>query len=279
MPPDFPLYVGRRYESPFRASRIEAMLEGGRDYTPADFGRMQMDAKTGEAPLLLPRLLGIKPADAAGQQAVALLAKWDQVMDAGKPEPLIYTAWVRRLQRALVEARLGATQWHSYYDPTLIARLLDADPGKAGTLLESSLDDALAALQKEYGADMTLWRWGDAHRAALKSQMLGAIPILGRLFDASLPVSGGDETVNRAGIGRNDGVHFPDVHGPGYRGVFDLSDLDRSRFIIATGQSGDPLSPHYDDLATSWRDGNAITLSGTADEVAARGIGRQRFVP
>jgi penicillin amidase len=61
--------------------------------------------------------------------------------------------------------------------------------------------------------------------------------------------------------------------------VFDLANLDSSRFIIATGESGDPLSPHYGDLAERWRDGEAITLAGSADAVAATGIGRQRFLP
>lgn len=282
VPPDFPTYVGRHYESPFRAERIDEMLDGRSGFTPEDFARMQLDAKTAESTLLLPRLVQARPATATGRQAVALLAKWDAVMDRDRPEPLIYTAWIYRLQHALVQERLGPTDRWSYYDPLLVTRLLDDEPGgsdKVAAILNSALDDALAALTKEYGQDMTAWQWGAAHRAGLKSQLFGAIPVLGSLFDVGFPVSGGDETVNRAGIGRNDGIHFPDAHGPGYRGVFDLSDLDKSRFIIATGESGNPLSPHYGDLAARWRDGGAITLSGTADEVAARGIGRQRFVP
>jgi len=137
----------------------------------------------------------------------------------------------------------------------------------------------VAALGETYGQDMGSWRWGAAHKAALSSQLFGRIPVLGSLFDVGLAAPGGVETVNRAGFARTDGVVFPDQHGPGYRSVFDLADLDNSRFIIATGESGNPLSPYFGNLTKRWRDGEPIKLTGTADEVAARGLGRMRFTP
>ncbi len=54
------------------------------------------------------------------------------------------------------------------------------------------------------------------------------------------------------------------VHGPGYRGVYDLADLDRSRFIIAPGQSGNPLSRHAGDMLVRWRDGGSVTIGAEA---------------
>ena len=38
------------------------------------------------------------------------------------------------------------------------------------------------------------------------------------------------------------------INGPIYRQVIDLANLDNSRYIQSTGQSGHLLSPHYDDL-------------------------------
>jgi penicillin amidase len=64
-----------------------------------------------------------------------------------------------------------------------------------------------------------------------------------------------------------DSVVFPDVHGAGLRAIFDLADLDRSRFIIAGGQSGNPLSAHYRDQVERWRDGRYIELRGRGEEV------------
>src|SRR3546814_17931480 len=54
---------------------------------------------------------------------------------------------------------------------------------------------------------------------------------------------------------------FEDVHGAGFRAVYDLENLDRSRFMIATGQSGNPLSHLYGNLTLRWRDGQTVSLA------------------
>jgi acyl-homoserine lactone acylase PvdQ len=37
-----------------------------------------------------------------------MLAKWDRRMSAGRPEPLIFIAWLRSLNRYLFEPTLGS---------------------------------------------------------------------------------------------------------------------------------------------------------------------------
>jgi penicillin amidase len=279
VPPDFPIYVSRNYgDSPFRAQRVTEMLNGGSGYTVDDFQHMQNDVKEQDADLLMPKLLGAMPKTDAGRQALDLLKVWDRTMPRDRPEPLIYSAWVTRLEQELLKKEVGPNAPDFGYDPMLIHRMLDK-VGDASEILAATLDDTTAALGKAYGANIQSWRWGDAHKAALTSQLFGSIPLVGSLFDIGLPASGGAETVGRAGFRSKDGVHFPDIHAAGYRGVFDLSELDNSRFIIATGESGNPFSPHYGNLAERWRDGGAITLSGTKDQVAAKGLGMLRFAP
>ena len=56
------------------------------------------------------------------------------------------------------------------------------------------------------------------------------------------------------------------VHGAGFRAVYDLADLDRSRFIQAVGQSGNIFSPHYGDLAPLWAKGGTFTLGPLQDQ-------------
>ena len=97
------------------------------------------------------------------------------------------------------------------------------------------------------------------------------------IFGYGIETDGGDYTVNRAGVSFNgpSGRLFEDIHGPGYRAVYDLADLDKSSFMIATGQSGNPLSPLYGNLARRWRDGIYLRLDGT--ETAAQT--RLRLIP
>jgi penicillin amidase len=53
---------------------------------------------------------------------------------------------------------------------------------------------------------------------------------------------------------------FNHIHGAGLRAVYDLADLDGSRFMIAPGQSGNPLSRNYRDLIAPWASGETLTL-------------------
>jgi penicillin amidase len=64
----------------------------------------------------------------------------------------------------------------------------------------------------------------------------------------------------RAGVRLAGRAPFENIHGAGYRAVYDLADLENSRFVIAGGQSGHPLSRHYRDLAGLWATGKVIRL-------------------
>lgn len=52
----------------------------------------------------------------------------------------------------------------------------------------------------------------------------------------------------------------PAVSGPVFRWIRDLGEPKSSRFIMATGNSGMYLSPHYDDHFPKWRAGMLETL-------------------
>ena len=51
------------------------------------------------------------------------------------------------------------------------------------------------------------------------------------------------------------------------RVVVDVGAWDNSRFVLPGGQSGNPLSPHYDDLFPLWRRGEGIPVAWSEEEV------------
>lgn len=110
--------------------------------------------------------------------------------------------------------------------------------------------------------------------------ILSKIPLLRGLFDIGIETAGSVYTVNRGTTRFTDSdTPFEHIHGAGLRAVFALDDLERSGFIIATGQSGNPVSEHYDDFVTLWRDGALVTLTGSPAELRTRGLGTTRLVP
>ena len=56
---------------------------------------------------------------------------------------------------------------------------------------------------------------------------------------------------------------------PSYRLLIDMSDLDRARIVITTGQSGHPFDRHYTDQIEPWRTGSTLPLPFTPAAINA----------
>ena len=277
---DYPYLIAADWPSGYRAERAEALLATPGKATVAQQAAWQLDERSLAAAALLPRLLQTPPASARGAEALGLLADWDHQMARERPEPLIYVAWLRAINAALLADELG-DDFASFQraDPDLILAILDdedrcraaADQDCQARLAEA-LETALDLLADRFGSDMSAWRWGAAHRARFEHPILGRLGILGDLFSLDLETGGGDHTLNRGGslMSGPEARLFENRHGPTFRAVYDLADLDQSRFMITGGQSGNILSPHYADLAEAWRDGLYLTLDGTQTETARR---------
>ncbi|MCG5241714.1 penicillin acylase family protein [Azospirillum doebereinerae] len=280
---DYPYRIATEWPDPSRAKRIVEMLGTSR-HSVDDVAHQQMDSVSLPARELLPELLKYPVPRGMATDAVALLKTWDGTMSRDRPEPLIFEAWLRELVRTVFADELGP-DFASYWDlrPAALVRVLRDKPQwcddvatsateTCGDAIAAALTDALTALEKRHGSTVARWRWGDEHRAALKHRMLGAVPLLGGMTDLSIETDGGFFTVNRGTTRiRDAAAPFAHVHGAGYRGVYDLADLDNSRFVIATGQSGNPLSRHWGDLVSMWRDGGSLRLSGDRGTLTTAG--------
>ncbi|WP_343718438.1 penicillin acylase family protein, partial [Inquilinus sp.] len=281
--PGYPHYLGDGYDEPYRARRIVEMLDAEGPNTVARSQVMQADTLTTEARELLPLMTAIDPADDRSAKALALLHGWDLRMDRNRPEPLIYMEWLWRFAHAVFDPPLGPLA-EDYFGlhPTILATILSRDPSwcgdakappaDCGALLRRTLGESLDALAERHGADMAAWRWGSEHIAPLEAQVLSRVPVIGGLISLATPTDGGPYTLNRGATTITDpDAPFAHTHGAGYRAVYDLADRGRSRFMIATGQSGNPLSPHWGDLVADWRDGRYLTLQGGEADLAAAG--------
>jgi penicillin G amidase len=267
VPDDYPYLITNDWDLPYRIERIEAALSGPGKQSIQSSTEIQADIVSLAAKQLLPLMLRIEPSDARARMALEMLAKWDCQMAAGRPEPLIFIAWLRSLNRRLFEPKLGP-MFDQYWSLTPLATqgALTVNQhwcGPAGcpAPLRASLNDALGELSTKYGDDPKTWRWGDAHYALFAHPVFHTLPIVRALFDRQWPAEGSTDTVN-AGAFRftNPDGAYVDLHGPALRAIYDLADLDRSVFLIALGQSAHLLSPHRDDLVTRWRSFNWLRL-------------------
>ncbi|WP_372603782.1 penicillin acylase family protein [Actibacterium sp.] len=228
------------------------------------------------------------------QQALEMLANWNGEMNEHLPEPLIYAAWMRHLQDRLIRDDIGPlTDAFTHVEPLFIERVF-RDVDGAGvwcdihqsTIVEScseiariALDEALLWIDETYGGNLASLRWGDAHQAHHDHPVLGEVPVLRWLVNIRQSTSGGDNTLMRGVGSGKDPAPFANVHGAGYRGVYDFADPDSSVFVISTGQSGHPLSRYYDDLGELWRRGEYVPMSLDPDLARAAAVGITTLVP
>jgi penicillin amidase len=282
--PDYPYFISREWDMPYRAERILEVLHETRNQTLASHLALQHDAVSPMTAELLPLMLAHVGRGERAGHAARLLASWDGRMIRDRPEPLIFVEWLRALDRDLFADELGdlfPQMWDLH--AKLIARTLRNEtawcddvntpaPESCAEQVARALDQALDALTDRYGSDVAAWRWGVAHQARHDHPILSRIPVLRDFGDLAIAADGGNDTVNRGAMRVANSDHpFADIHGPGYRAVYDLADPDASMFEIATGQSGNPLSPHYADFLERWRDGLARPLTGTPAALSADG--------
>ena len=132
------------------------------------------------------------------------------------------------------------------------------DPHKAcALLLTETLQSALADCRQRLGDDPALWQWGRVHHAFFEHPLAPISP-QAQVWNIGPFAHGGSATSPmHTGYRPSD---FRTMHGASVRIVVDVGDWDKSRCINAPGQSGDPRSPHYRNLAPLWADGQFVPL-------------------
>ena len=300
----FPLHVSFEWGDTQRVQRWERLMQSREVHTRESFIEAQLDTVSVTARTLLPLIARdlwfTGEAAAEGtierqrRRALDLLAEWNGEMNEHLPEPLIYAAWMRALQDRLIRDELGPlASKFSRPQPIFLERVFRDVQGASiwcdviqsapvetcSDLARMSLDDALIWIDEQYGPALESLRWGDAHQATHNHTVLGEVGWISWLVNIRQSTSGGDFTLQRA-MTRGSGPNpFENVNGAGYRGVYDFADPDSSVFIISTGQSGHPLSRHYDDLGELWRRGEYIPMTLDPDLARAAAVGITRLSP
>ncbi|MCP8939678.1 penicillin acylase family protein [Alsobacter sp. SYSU M60028] len=269
LPPDWDhdaRRIGHEWVDGSRAGRIREALGETRPHDLAESRALQTDAVSLPARRILAAVSGHDLGPAR-----AVFAGWDCRLDADSaPAALFELWWTKHLKPALLETACPDPNTRKLLLPgdvdtlvPLVERpgLLPDRDGLVRRTIAAAYDDAAARL----GPDPSAWRWGDLHHGYFEHALS---PVRSdRAFDVGpLPKGGSASTPMHAGYRPSD---FRVIAGASVRLVMDVGDWDRSVCINAPGQSGDPRSPHYGDLAELWARGDYVPLSYSAQAVQA----------
>jgi penicillin G amidase len=287
--------IGHEWTEVSRTARIHEVLRDDRAHTVLAACRLQMDVRSLPAMRVCRLLDGLSASfrGAASDDAssgLALLCDWDCELDEASPAAALFEVW-----------------WTLHLRPALLVRLAPDEalkpllaPGDIGTLLGllekpderfgvrpaderdallvATLGDAVRDCAARLGPETAKWAWGRLHHGYFQHAASALLPReLRTSWDAGpLPLGGSSSTPMHAGYRISD---FRCTFGASVRLVVDIGDWDNSLCINAPGQSGDPGSPHYSDLASLWARGAYVPLLYTRTRVEEATVTRFQLVP
>ncbi|MFD2079261.1 penicillin acylase family protein [Actinopolymorpha cephalotaxi] len=295
LPADYPADRQLSYEwsDPARQQRITEVLERPEPHRLEDSMRLQNDRRSVGTRQVLALVAGLRPnGDRRLATALAMLRDWDGVEAPESAAAALYQVWFsRHLLPGFAEAVLppGVPPLLPTFDQAAVRSAL-ADPAtvwsdggddggdgdadrRRDDLLLGTLRAAVADLEDLLGPDPRGWSWGALHR----NHQPHPLGFLDPALDVGpFPVGGSGTTLNAAPYLPND---FVQTIGASARVVIDVGEWDNSVFVNTPGQSGDPRSPHYRDLAERWRDGEYVPLLYSRAAVERSAATRIRLLP
>lgn len=286
--------AGQRYQ----AERELAFLGTRDSMRPATFARLQASMTDELAVQMVPRVLaalhGAK-LSALAQQAAIRLRQWNREMTPGSPAASIWwTFWsdclaaafgpwwnAREVPVRLDRAGLAVSAAQPGLDQALEQRLLGnlasplfPVPGEPAqsvrSVVRGAFDKTVVRLHDTLGGDPASWAWSKLHSREFTSPTLASA-----LWPGPRPAGGDGWTVDVAG-------GFPvAVSGPEWRMIIRWPRGHGAGMLAEGtypgGQSDNPASPWYANLAGGWWSGSYLPMP--PDDGPAGGMIRWRLQP
>lgn len=262
---------------PYRAQRVEAMLEALPRATPDDMARMHRDVTSLSAPVFQRVLKRITVVDPAAQALCRSIVDWDAQLDAGATGAAAYSAFRWQLAAVLAQrSGLDRAASHPWLQlPPGVAPVLQlwwtlpqlVRANDTGLLGGSTWEQAFGEALQRTAAGFAGATWGQHHGARLVHPLAGLSAAAAReLNQPGLPVSGDNDCVMATGCVPASGLDA--AYGAVARYVFDIGDWDNSRWIVLDGVSGIAGHPHRADQHAAWARGDLVPMLYSWDAIA-----------
>jgi penicillin amidase len=275
---------------PYRWQRVVDRLGAVEKHTPDTMASIQTDVMLLQGQRVAPRMLedviGRRFEDPTAQAAVEVFRKWDHVATVDSPgTALFYLTWreaaFRSLEDEVDRAGVGFLLSNGYGSVAIDACYDDPrnpvwddrrTPGleTRADVVRGAFAWAAGEMAKSQGRNPEKWRWGPLHQQKFQ-HAFGTIGMLSSFLNLKPhEAPGGQDSVwkSQAWLGKR-GMDFTVASGPVLRMIVDLADIDHARWVVDTGVSGWPGSPHYGDQNDLWRTGRYLPMRFDPAEVKA----------
>ncbi len=263
VPKTYTYLLGSTWAAPYREQRITDLLRAKDRLSVDDFKAIQGDVYSAPEVALQKQVLALAPEGFLQQRAMERVRTWDGRLTADNIGGTILEVTYQRLVQNLFADKMGRDLFGTYqgagdYHRQVVLALLDRPNsdwwGSAGrdAVLKQSYAQAVDWLGSQFGDAPGDWHWSRLHTATF-GHPLGSVQPLNLLFNAGpVGVPGGVFTVFATSFKGTSPYAASSVSS--MRQIVDVGNWGSSLQMHTTGQSGQPLSKHYSDMVSAWRD-------------------------
>jgi penicillin G amidase len=284
-----------------RAVRINKLFEEKNIFSLEDLHRISLDVRSLATPKVAALILNsirseVKQRSAAHTNASKILLMWDGEHQLRNQAPTIYYKLLYYVLQMAMEDELGAENFklllstHALKNSVLSfvqndssvwwndVNTIDVKESR-NIIFEKAFDKTVADLVAQLGKNTDTWEWGRVHMLEHKHP-IGMKKPFNLMFNVGpFPVPGGQEVINQMGFDLNPEGVYRVKYGPAMRIVLDMADVESSKSVLPTGQSGNVMSRYYNDQSNMYNSGKMRKQKMNRAEIESNRSGRLILEP
>ncbi len=304
--PEYKYFLGMDWDRGYRARRIVDLITAKDQLNAADMAAIQGDNLNLSAQEIVPYLKDLT-VDGDTKLALDQILAWDFHEQRDSSGASAYQVFWLHLLMTTFADELGPlapdyTDGGTFNRQALGQLLTKPDSAwwddvttsgvkeTRDDILKKALTAGASQLIGELGRNPADWKWSKLHTATFASQALGTSPLAFMFNRGPYVVDGGTAAVNNTGTGANFKKAYGNPPGkladifaerstPSLRQIIDFADLNSSRFIHTTGESGLPTNPHYDDFIDKWRNIQYVPMWWNITDIKTNAEGTLTLTP
>ncbi len=252
-----------------RAERIDGLLSPKNNWTKEDVGKMITDNTSATAENVVANMtkhISLAGLSESEKKALKLLQTWKATNGLEDIAPSIYNKWIYFYLKATFEDEFGEENFKLVLSTHIIKQVIENQSKNVSSvwwdnintknkketqseILTQSFKEAVASLESQLGSDSNQWKWEKVHKVEFQHP-IGKVKLFSKFFNVgSFGISGTNEVIDNQMFTYSDDAEIMVKGGPSTRRIIDFSDIENSWSVLPTGQSGNPMSKHYDDQA------------------------------
>jgi penicillin amidase len=270
-----------------RAQRIEGLLTPKNNWTAKDVEKMILDNTSSRSSSIVSVILSeidFKNLTKNHSIAYSYLSNWNGSNELDDFAPTIYNKLIYRYLENTFQDELGEDKFSALLSTHVIKQLIEPQVANEKSIwwdnsktkdkketrkeiLTKSFRETVSELEKQLGNDISKWTWNRVHTLE-HMHPIGQIELLSSFFNVGkFEVAGSNEVINNLMFGFPSNGKYEVKAGPSTRRIIDFSDIENSVSILPTGNSGNPMSKHYNDQAEMYNQGKFRKMKMNKKEI------------